>query len=180
MIDADRVGHEVLDDPHVRQQLREAFGSEIFTPDGHVDRKKLGQRVFQDPAALKTLNQIVRGPILQRIDHLKAQAPKDIVVVDAALIFEYGLERSFDAIVVITAPEERLIDRFQKKTGYPREIAAQVVRQAQMSQEEKARRADFVITNDGTLEDLKEQAWKVWQSLVGMEPQRSSGTGSES
>ncbi len=166
MIDADRVGHEALEDPGVIQQLQRAFGEEILTPEGRVDRKKLGQRVFQDPEALKTLNQIVREPILQRIERQKAEAEQDIVVVDAALIYEYGLEDTFDAVIVVTAPEEVLVDRFQRKTGYPRPIAERVVKNAQIPQEEKARRADFVIRNDGSLEDLRTQAQRVWQQIL--------------
>ncbi len=168
VIEADRVGHEVLGLPEVREQLVQAFGPEILAPDGTVDRKKLGRRTFADPRALQTLTRIVKPWIVARIQEAVQQAPTEIVVVDGALIYEYGVEDLFDQVVVVTAPEDLRLRRFMAKTGYPEEVARRLLRQ-QMPEEEKIRRADHVVYNTGSLSRLEQQArslYRTWRTLL--------------
>jgi len=165
VIEADRVGHEVLQLPEVKRQLQAAFGPDILQADGTVNRKRLGLLTFQDAQALATLTRIVKPWIVERIRQQIQSTPTPIVVVDGALIYEYGVEDLFDLIVVVTAPEEVRLQRFLAKTGYPREVALRMFQQ-QMPEAEKARRADVVIQNQGSLEDLRAKArhlYKTWQ-----------------
>ncbi len=168
VIEADRVGHEVLGLPEVREQLVRAFGPEILAPDGTVDRKKLGQRTFADPRALQTLTRIVKPWIVARIQEAIRRAPTEIVVVDGALIYEYGVEHLFDRIVVVTAPEDLRLRRFMAKTGYPEAVARRLLQQ-QMPEEEKIRRADHVVYNTGSLNRLEHEArrlYHTWRTLL--------------
>ncbi len=162
VIEADRVGHEVLLLPQVRRQLLEAFGPEILRADGTVDRQQLGLRTFGDPRALATLTRIVKPWIVERIHQRIQEAHTPIVVVDGALIYEYGVDDLFDRVVVVTAPEDLRLQRFMAKTGYPREVVRRLFRQ-QMPEEEKVRRAHQVIINQGSLEDLRAQAHRLFQ-----------------
>jgi len=96
IIDADRVGHELLRRPHpAYQEVVRRFGSEILDPTGEIDRKRLGAVVFADPTKLRDLNAILHPPIIARVEELAAQHharnPGAVVVVDAALLFEAGI-----------------------------------------------------------------------------------------
>ncbi len=167
VIEADRVGHEVLQLPQVRQQLVEAFGPEILDAAGNIHRKRLGEKTFGNPRALATLTRIVKPWIVERVRQTIRNAPTPLVVVDGALIYEYGVEHLFDRVVVVTAPESLRLQRFMAKTGYPEEVARRLLRQ-QMPEEEKIRRAQDVVTNTGSLQDLERVARSLFQEWTNL------------
>lgn len=156
VIDADRVGHELLEpggaavDPVI-----EAFGHEVTTSDV-VDRAKLAERVFGDPEALQKLNAIVHPEILQVIVGqlaALAEAGHSVAVVEAALIAESGERDAWlDGLIVVTCPEDIRLDRLQLR-GMDIEQARKRIA-AQTSPEKKVPLADWVIVNEGTLEEL--------------------------
>ncbi|RJP76899.1 MAG: dephospho-CoA kinase [Candidatus Zixiibacteriota bacterium] len=165
VISADAVGHDVLLDPLVKRELAAALGNDLFDAAGEVDRAKLGARVFADPEARRILNRLVH-PLL--LDEVAARAREEearsgIVVVDAALIYEWGFQGFFQKVIVVDAPMEQRIHRTMARDQLTREQVEQRLA-AQWPLEKKAARADVVITNDGTLEELQrkvEEAWKV-------------------
>lgn len=168
VIDADQIGRDALapGEPAWHSVVGQ-FGDEILVPGGmQVDRKKLAGIVFEDPRKLAALNAIVHPVIMQRIaDDLEKLSRTDaVVVVDAALITELGLRDALDAVVVVTTSRQERVDRLVRTRGMNLDdINARMASQA--SPEELEANADYVVRNDGTLEDLAAEAERVWALL---------------
>ncbi len=162
VVDADREAHEVLKHPDVIKFLKEKLPEAI--KDGEVDRTILGDKVFFDENFKAEFEKIVRPLVLERLKEVIEKIEDKIVIVDAALIYEYGVQDAFDLIVVVWAPEEELIRRL-KDRGIPEEKVRAILR-AQIPQEEKLKYADFIIRNYGSLEDVRKQVYKVFRSIM--------------
>jgi len=156
VVDADRIAHEVISMPEIRERIKAEFGPEFVTPEGLVDRKRLGRKVFSDPASLRKLNAIMRPKIAFLLGKAMDEVRGDLVAVDGALVFEYGLEGIFDRVVVVVSDPQEMVRRSARKTGYSEDDIRKIL-SAQMPQEEKAMKAWFVIENRGSLEDLEKQ-----------------------
>lgn len=161
VIDADRLGHAVLaDDSDAQTALIEAFGTEIVDGHGSIDRVALGVRAFRSPDATARLNAIVHPPLLERLDREIDAARREghhVVVVDAALIFEFGIPEDLDRIVLVTAPRDIRAERLARRRGLGSERIKELMA-AQMPDAEKVGRSDYVIINDGSIELLLEKA----------------------
>jgi dephospho-CoA kinase len=169
IVDADKVGHEVLLSSHpAYQEIVHYFSDEILDPTGEIDRKQLGALVFADAEKLKALNTIVHPRIIAQVDHLAAEYaashPKVIVLVDAALIFESGIGGSFRKVIVAWCRPEEQVERLMAKAGFTREEAERRIA-AQMPPEEKRKRADFVIDCSGTLAETQSQVQELFPKL---------------
>lgn len=156
VVDADALAHRIISMPEIREKIRAEFGEGFITPDGMVDRKRLGREVFSDPARLRTLNSIMRPKIAFLVGKAMDEAPGELVAVDGALVFEYGLEGLFDRVVVVVSDPDEMVRRSARKTGYSEGDVRKIL-SAQIPQDEKARKAWFVIENKGSLEDLERQ-----------------------
>jgi dephospho-CoA kinase len=156
VVDADRIAHDVISMPEIRDRIKSEFGSGFVTSDGLVDRKRLGREVFSDPARLRRLNAIMRPKIAFLVGKAMDEAPGEWVAVDGALVFEYGLEGLFDRVVVVVSDPEEMVRRSARKTGYSEDVVRRIL-SAQIPQEEKAGKAWFVIENKGSVEDLERQ-----------------------
>lgn len=171
LIDADSVGHKVIapDGPGYPRVI-EAFGREIVAADGTIDRRKLGEIVFSDPAHLKTLNGIshpIMADLMAReIEAVRTQAqPPPVILLDAALLFEAGWNPLCDRVWVVTAQRETAIGRLMARNDLSRE-QAQARLDAQLDPAEKAAKAEQVLANDGSLEDLYALVDRLWADLV--------------
>jgi len=163
VIDADRIAHRLTrkGTPAYRRIVR-TFGPSILTRGGAIDRRKLAGVVFADRRKRLTLERIVHPGVVREIGRrITGARPDAVVVIDAPLLIEAGLERLVDRLVVVTASRERQIERGVKKFGMTREEARRRIAQ-QMPLALKARMADFVIRNNGTKPETKKQARKVW------------------
>jgi dephospho-CoA kinase len=154
VIDADRLGHEVTDtDPGVRAALREEYGDDVYREDGSLDRSRVGAKVFSDAAARARLNALVHPRILQlirrRLEEIVARAYRGVVVVDAALMLDWGFERECDVVLAVTAPESEQVSRLVSSRGWTPE-AARARLAAQRTNDAFAAAADRVIANSGT------------------------------
>ena len=156
IVDADAIAHKVISMPEIRDRIKAEFGAGFVTGEGLVDRKRLGREVFSDPVSLRKLNAIMRPRIAFLVGKAMDEAVGEVVAVDGALVFEYGLEGLFDHVVMVVSDTQEMIRRSAKKTGYS-EDDVQKILSAQMSQEEKAKKAWFVIENRGSLEELEKQ-----------------------
>jgi dephospho-CoA kinase len=168
IISGDDIGREVLESyPAVLRKLTGVFGDGILQSDGKLDRRALGRIVFGDIKALKKLNAIIHPYLLKllktRIDRYRKSRSKRIVVVDAALIFEWGIERWFDYILVVRSNRENRIERMMK-SGLTRKEAEGRIR-SQISQREKVKMADFVISNDGSRTALRNGVVSLLKSI---------------
>jgi len=152
VISADAIARDLTErDPGVRAAIARAFGAEIYAPDGPLRRQALAALVFASAAKLRTLNAIVHPPTRAAIDAAVADLPADsrspYVILEAALIYESGLDKQLGAVVVVRADEEVRITRVMQRDGLGRqEVLARM--RAQMPAEEKARRADLIIDNN--------------------------------
>ncbi len=169
IIDADRVGHELLlPSSPAHREVVAAFGKEILNPAGEIERRRLGSLVFADPAKLQQLNRILHPRIIERVDRLAAeygvQDPHTVILVDAALIYETGIGGRFVKMIVAWCRPEQQIERLMAKTGVSREEAEQRIA-SQMPVEEKRRRADLVIDCSGSLEETRRQVERLYPTL---------------
>ena len=169
-IDADKLGHELLQpDAETYGEIVAAFGKSILKPNGEIDRNKLGKLVFADAAALNRLNRILHPRIYEiaerKIEEYR-QAGIRVVVLEAALLIEAdGLKHLVDQVWVTTAPEATIVRRLKSQRGLKEEqILARL--QAQMPQEEKAKRADVVINTDCSLDELRKRVTELRHNLL--------------
>ncbi len=173
-INADEVGHQLLKaDSPVIHDLVETFGEKILEESGNVSRKKLGSLVFNDKAARERLNAMLHPLIIQRSrEHarqLVTENPECIVLLDAPLLIEAGAYDTVDVIVVVTASQEKQVQRTLERSraqGKPlteNQVYARIA--AQMPLAEKLKYADVIIENSGTLQQLHQQVDKFWQEL---------------
>lgn len=169
-------GAEVIDADHIARQvvmpgmpawckIREHFGPGVLFPDGSIDRQALADIVFGDPAKLALLNEITHPEIFKRIaDRLEAVHDRDVIVVlDAALLIETGLAQRVDVLVVTHSPQEVQIERLTGKGMTPEHARARIA--AQLPDEQKLAKADMVIENNGSLEDLGKRVEELWREL---------------
>ena len=169
IIDADRLGHESYR-PHtqVRKELVEAFGDDIVRPDGEIDRKRLGVKVFNDPSARATLNRIVHPRIANMIkDHIKAlrNRGQKVAVVEAAILIEAGWDSVVDEVWVTSSPEDAVIDRLRARDNLSdNEIRSRI--RSQMPANEKVSHGDVVLVNSGSIDDLRTEVESIWNDMV--------------
>jgi len=172
LIDADQIARELVT-PHspTWNELVQVFGKEILNEDESIDRKGLAQRVFSNPKERTLLNQVIHPRIKEEIKRRKEEIlqkdPEAIIIIDAALLVERGDHREMDKVIVVVAPDDQRIERLKRRDGMSEEEAKKVI-SSQMPQEEKMRVADFVIRNEGTLEETKQRARELFQELKRM------------
>jgi dephospho-CoA kinase len=169
VIDADQIARElVTPNSPVSQELVRVFGKDILQQDGFVDRKKLAARIFLDPEQRGLLNRIlhprIRETICRRIREVGKADPGAMVIVDAALLIEVGWHREVDDVIVVTSRAEQQIERLKERDGLAPEQAQRILA-AQMAQEEKLTVADFVISNEGSLEETLRKTREVFDKL---------------
>ncbi|MFG2883202.1 dephospho-CoA kinase [Streptomyces sp. NPDC048297] len=167
LIDADRIAREVVapGTPGLAAVV-EAFGEEILTADGSLDRPRLGSIVFADPGRLAVLNSIVHPLVGARSRELeRAAAPGAVVIHDVPLLTENGLSSLYDLVIVVDASPETQLDRLIRLRGMT-EDDARARMAAQATREQRRQIADIVIDNDVPLDELKKRVAEVWDDLV--------------
>jgi dephospho-CoA kinase len=170
VLDADRIGHEVTDrDPEVREALLAEYGPAVYREDGTLNRALVATAVFANHEALQSLNRLVHPRILRslraQLAHLVEQGFHGPVVVDAALLLDWGFERECDAIVAVIAPEQSQLDRLAESRRWSeRESRARLA--AQRPDTELAAAADEVLDNRGTPAELASAASDVLDRLL--------------
>jgi len=166
VIDADAIAREVVAaGTDGLAEVVEAFGPEILRADGQLDRPRLGDIVFADPALRGKLNAIVHPRVGARMAELERGAgPRAIVVHDVPLIAENGLAGGYDLVVVVDVPPRIQVERLVRYRGMTRE-QAQARMAAQASREQRLAIAGIVIDNSGSLAELDRQVGDLWAEL---------------
>jgi len=166
LIDADAIAREVVA-PGMPGlvALTGAFGTGVLQGDGSLDRERLGEIVFADPASLDALNKIVHPLVGQRMVELeRAAGPDAIVVHDVPLLAENDLAAGYDLVVVVDAPEDVQLDRLTRQRGMSAE-QAHARMAAQASRDKRLAVADLVIDNSGSLAELDRQVGDLWAEM---------------
>ena len=179
-------GAEVIDADHIARQvvmpgmpawckIREHFGPGVLHPDGQLDRQALADIVFADKSKLALLNEITHPAIFARIaDRLEGLHDQDVVVVlDAALLIEAGLAEGVDVVIVVHSPREIQVERLAAKGVGSQDARNRIA--SQLEPEKRLARADIVIDNSGSLEDLRRQVDKLWEDLQARLASRARG-----
>jgi dephospho-CoA kinase len=170
VIDADLLAREVTATGSAAlDQIAATFGDEVIADDGSLDRARLAQIVFDDPAARRKLEAITHPAIAsaarQRAADLGAQGHQ-VVFYEAALLVETGRHSDLDGLVVVTAGEAQRVERLMARSGLTYEEAQKRLA-AQLPQDVKVQVADFVIDNSGALEQTRAQVEALWEQLSG-------------
>jgi dephospho-CoA kinase len=162
LISCDELGWEILKEPLIIDKIKDKFEGVIEKVT--VNKEKLASVVFNNPDKLKQLNEIVHPELLKRLKTSIEKTREKIIVVDAALIFEWKIENWFDFIILLTStPEDK--HRRLKKQGIPEEIINGRLN-SQGNSNHFIKFSDFIIENDGNLESLKVNARWVWDKIV--------------
>ena len=169
IIDADQIARELVQ-PYkpAWNEIVRAFGKEILQEDRSIDRKELADKVFADPEQREVLNQIlhprIKEEITRRAREIGQKDPEAIVVIDAPLLVELGMHHNVDRLIVVTSTQMQQVERLKKRDGRSTEEALGLL-SSQMPVEEKAKLADFVVRNEGSLEEMKKRAKEVFKEL---------------
>lgn len=163
---ADRIAREVVEPgSKILTQIAEHFGPQVIKPDGSLDRAVLASQVFSDPEKRKQLESIVHPAVREReLEQLQEHRDHPLVVLDVPLLFEAGMHQWCDRVAVVTVDEAVRRDRLKRDRHMTdEEIGARLA--AQMPQADKARRADFIIDNSGSLAETNNQVHHLLQQL---------------
>ncbi len=165
VIDADAIAKEVLEPGQVGyENVIHIFGEEVLDSSGNIDRKKLAELVFQDASKLSQLEAIVHPAVVARVGQIRESLPETSnVVYDTPLLVERQLQDQFDKVLIVLADidirKQRLVSRGLEMGDIEARLTNQV------SDEQRSAVANFVIVNNGSLQELRDAVTKVWQQL---------------
>ncbi len=169
IIDADQTAHSVQE-PYkpAWEDMVQIYGQEILNPDKTINREKVGEIVFRDPDKLTELNKLMHPRIMESFkddfQSIRASNPDAIVILEVPLLYETFMERMCDEVWVVWVDRETQIQRLMDRNNYSREEAILRI-DSQLSLDEKARRADVVIDNRGSVEETISSATKYFKAI---------------
>jgi len=169
IIDFDVLARVVVEpDKPAWQDIVDFFGPSILNKDRTIDRARLGGIVFADETKRKTLEGFIHprisGEYARRIGEINEKDPEAIVLVDVPLLIETGMEGLFEKIIVVYSTPEQQMERLINRDGLAREEAIKRL-EAQMPIDEKRKRADYVVNNSGSLEEVEREVDTIFASL---------------
>ncbi|MDO4814359.1 MAG: dephospho-CoA kinase [Gemella sp.] len=165
VLDADKIGHELLEREEIKKRLEKEFSNNIITDD-NIDRKKLGAIVFSDGKKLAKLNSIMHPEIRIEILNQAEQSADKFIFIDMALLFEAKFDDLVDKIIVVHIDKETQLERLMKRNNFSKEEALQRI-DSQMSSLEKSKLADFIVDNSGSIDATFKQIDNILNILKG-------------
>jgi dephospho-CoA kinase len=168
VVSSDAIVHELLKDPQssFRRQIAQLLGVDAGLDEVEL-RKSIAEKVFKDPKLLASLETILHPAVLHRIETLYAAISKQqkyaYFVVEVPLLFELGWESFYDVVVTVIADEQEAQNRFERAGFSKQDYALRMKRQ--MDPEEKKKKSNYILQNNGTLEDLKKQVVSLHQKI---------------
>ncbi|HEX6207442.1 MAG TPA: dephospho-CoA kinase [Actinomycetota bacterium] len=166
IVDADELARRSIE-PGTRghRKVLEVFGDEVEAPDGSIDRRALADVVFGDPEARRALESITHPEVFRMLaeEVERRRDTGDVVVFDAPLIVETGVDTAMDLLVVVAVAPETQVERVVARGMDRVEAEARIA--AQASQEEREAKADVILRNEGDLRDLERQVDALWDRL---------------
>ena len=172
LVDADLLARQVVEpDKPAWGEIADHFGEGGLNPDRTLNREKLAEIIFRDPDERRVLNDIspprIGAEMLDLIQRFQREGAA-VVLIDAALLLESPATNWIRPVVVVTAEEEVRAERIMERDGLSQEQALARIR-SQMREDERKTRADYVIDNSGSLEDLQDRVEEVWIELLSSE-----------
>jgi len=165
IISGDELGREVVEENlQVLKELVEVFSEEILNEKGELNRRKLAQLAFQDPTSKQKLNEIIHPHLLEklkgRLTQLRKKEGEKLVVVDAALIPDWGIKDWLDYLVIVDCTYDNQLQRLKQRGLSEKEAKDRIA--SQLPSDKKREVADYLIENDGTLEELRQESEKLY------------------
>jgi dephospho-CoA kinase len=169
IIDADKIARKLLEPGQAAfDKVVSTFGRDILDFEGSIDRKILADIVFKDETKREVLNSILHPAIIDeewnKVLALKRRKPEAIAVINAALLIESGNYKDVDKLILVVANEALVIKRLMERDGLSREGALSRIA-SQMPEDEKRNYADYIIENNGSLEDLRGKVRQLFKAL---------------
>jgi len=170
IIDVDKKAKQIIQkDKSLQNDLKKTFGNKIFFENGQLDRQLLAKLAFESESKTQQLNRLVHpkmvAEIVEEMESARFSFKYPLIIIDAALIFEISIEQLFDAIIVVYANQTIRIKRVMERDGFKKEdIIARMRRQIPL--DDKRKWADYVIDNNGTIENLKKQTDELFEKLI--------------
>lgn len=165
IVDADKVAKEVSEKKESIEKISNIFGKDILDSDGKIIREKLREKAFKNRELLQELNKIIHPQVMKYFKRKKEENSKDeILIFDIPLLYEAKMEYLCDKIIVVGVDVQKQIRRVVARDGSSEELAKKIIFN-QMPLDEKIKKADIVIMNDGTLDELEEKVMKIYREL---------------
>lgn len=155
------------EDAALRREITSVFGPESYLPDGTLNRPWLAREVFSDEARVRQINNLVHPRVFEAFETLRRElegGSTPLLVLEAALIYESGAERLLDAVLVVDASEDTRVARVSTRDRIsPEAVRARMAHQ--FDPEDLRRRADYLVVNTGSLDELRPQVTRVFEAL---------------
>lgn len=173
ILSGDEIGKDVVENnPQLLKKLVKTFGEDILDSKKRLNRKKLGEIAFSSRSLTKELNSIVHPFLLkdlkEKIESFAKRGYRKPLVIDAALIMEWDLQKKLDYLVFVDCTKQKRIKRLIEQKGYTRKEAEQRIK-AQLPESKKRKQADFIIKNEGSLKELRANTKALWKQIAGKE-----------
>lgn len=165
IVDADKVAKDISEKKESIKKISSIFGKDILDNDGKIIREKLREKAFKNRELLQELNKIIHPQVMEYFKRKKEENSKDeILIFDIPLLYEAKMEYLCDKIIVVGVDVQKQIRRVVARDGSSKELAKKIISN-QMPLDEKIKKADIVIMNDGTLDELEEKVMKIYREL---------------
>lgn len=165
IVDADKVAKEVSEKKESIEKISNIFGKDILDSDGKIVREKLREKAFKNRELLQELNKIIHPQVMEYFKRKNEENSKDeILIFDIPLLYETKMEYLCDKIIVVGVDVQKQIRRVVARDGSSEELAKKIIFN-QMPLDEKIKKADIVIMNDGTLDELEAKVMKIYREL---------------
>jgi dephospho-CoA kinase len=169
IIDADKIARKLLEPGQAAfDKVVSTFGRDILDFEGSIDRKRLADIVFKDKTKREDLNSILHPAIIDeewnKVLAVKRRNPEAIAVINAPLLIESGNYKDVDKVILVVASEALVIKRLVERDGLSREGALSRIA-SQMPEDKKRNYADYIIENNGSLEELKKKVRQLFKAL---------------
>ena len=166
IVDADKIAGQISERRDIVEEISNIFGKNIIDENYKIKRKELREIVFSDKEKLNILNDLMHPKITEEFEKIKKNSNEnDIIIFDVPLLFEVGMDKLCDKIIVVFISREEQIARIIKRDSVTKELAEKIIN-SQMGLEEKLKRSQIHIDNNGSLEELKEKIEKVYKELI--------------
>ena len=171
VVSADEIARDLMRGPEVQEKITIALGRSFFTTDGEIETAELAARLFTDPVARQNVNEIVHPLVYEEVERRFGELDTEqsaCFIVETALAIETGYADWFDTVIVVTAPTGVRESRLMREKGLSEEEARLRIG-SQIPQEQLVDRADRVLENDGTIEELAAEASTLFRELCDHE-----------
>jgi dephospho-CoA kinase len=164
IIDADEIGHAVTQREDVLKEITVEFGREVLNSDGSLNRKALGQIVFSSKSALEALNIITHSLIAEETKKILSESDAEVICIDAALLQDAKMKELCSFVIAVVAPINMRLKRIMQRDNLTEEQAMARIH-SQMTDAQYAHSADFVILNNGNVENLNRRVIEIFETI---------------